>query len=411
LNITNTYIEFILIERDLTTAKYLSKEPLSSDEKEYYEECKEYYRLTNQPLIAVDNEILDNNNKVETLSLKFGIDEDCNKFDLREFLTEFCDKANLNIRDLAVKQIQEGSSMVQIDLPDKVEGDDSIIIRLKMFVHKLTDKFKEELGKMKIFFMFMGRVKSLLKMQKHRTEIRLNPAYNRIYTKGHDYWLGPLIDGKDRGDKPYYCPVGWQRWSLYVTDQFDTKFKGWCIGYHGTKFSYGLSILLSGLKPADVHALGEGVYLTPSINYAAHPRYSEIKLIESKERKKFFKSGKYIQFVLECRVHPSNIITIGPQTLRVSKTTIDPNINNHIIEWVIDTHGKKILDFNDPYSPIVCTGLLTRVTDEHPSLLPESDWWFDSLLTDENIYKPLKIDFKSIQKQKQRGDTCKIIFD
>ncbi|CAF1510838.1 unnamed protein product [Rotaria sp. Silwood1] len=147
-------------------------------------------------------------------------------------------------------------------------------------------------------------------MQKRRAEIKLNPSYNRIYAHGHTYWEGPINDGIDRGNKSYFCPVGWQRWSFYVTDNFDQKFKGWCIGYHGTKFAHGLSILLSGLKPAEIKAHGAGIYATPSINYAAHPRYSEVKLVESSTRKKIFKTSKYVQFVLECRAHPSNIIKV-----------------------------------------------------------------------------------------------------
>ncbi|CAF3427800.1 unnamed protein product, partial [Rotaria sp. Silwood2] len=71
-----------------------------------------------------------------------------------------------------------------------------------------------------------------------------------------------------------------------------------------TKFAHGLSILLSGLKPAEIKAHGAGIYATPLINYAAHPRYSEVKLVESSTRKKIFKADKYVQFVLECRAHP-----------------------------------------------------------------------------------------------------------
>lgn len=81
-----------------------------------------------------------------------------------------------------------------------------------------------------------------------------------------------------------------------------------------------------------------------------------------------------MQFVLECRVHPSNIKIVDKETLGAGYTTINPNINNAIIEWVVNHHGKSVVDFNDPDSSIVCTGILTRVTDEHPGLLLESDW-------------------------------------
>lgn len=67
----------------------------------------------------------------------------------------------------------------------------------------------------------------------------------------------------------------------------------------GTKFAYGLSILLSGLKPAHIATHGTGIYATPSIIYASHPRYAEVKEIKIEEHRKFFNSGRYIQFVLE----------------------------------------------------------------------------------------------------------------
>ncbi|CAF3815248.1 unnamed protein product [Rotaria sp. Silwood1] len=367
--------------------------------------------IGNEPLISVADEVLDSSTKISSSSIKMGIDVDYDKFDLRSFFNEFCRTVNLNTNDIAMKQIQVGSAILEAEIFDKFEADDKKL-HLKMFVHKITDKLKKHLGIMKIFFMFMGPIKSFFKMQQRRAEIRLNPNYNRIYAIGHDYWLGPNNDGKDRGNKPYYCPVGWQRWSFYVTDNFDKKFNGWCIGYHGTKFSYGLSILLSGLKPAEIDAHGAGVYATPSVNYAAHPRYSEVKLIESSTRKKFFKSGKYVQFVLECRVHPSNIKKVDRETLGAGNTTIDPNISNAIIEWIIDHHGKSIVDFNDPDSSVICTGILTRVTDEHPGLLPESEWWYKSHLCSRPNPKccMLGIHPDALFKQKQRGDTCKILF-
>jgi hypothetical protein len=343
-------------------------------------------------------------------SIKFGIDEDCNKFNLKDFLSKICDKLNLKMNDIVVKQIQVGSAILEAEIYNKFESNDKKL-HLKMICQKFTNKIKEEFGIMKVFFMFMGPIKALLKMQKHRAEIKLNPQYNRIYARGHNYWSGPLNDGKDRGPHPYYCPVGWQRWSFYVTDKFDEKFRGWCICYHGTKFAHGLSILLSGLKPADIAAHGAGLYVTPSINYACHPRYSEVKLIQSSFRKNFFKSGKYVQFVLECRVHPSNIKKIADETLGAHSTTIDSNINNKIIEWVINNQNKKLVDFNDPDSTIICTGILTRVTDEHPGLLPESQWWYESHICDRAKCCLLGIDLAYLKRQNQSGDMCNIIFN
>ena len=394
----------------MSTGRFLSKQPLLEEEKSHYEECKEYYRLTHQPLISIPDEVFDDHTKLASTSLKFGIDENCDQFKLQEFLTVFCDKTNLTMNDITVKRIQAGSAIVEAEIYNKLESKDKKL-KIKMICDRLTDKEKDNLGEMKIFFMFMGPIESLNKMQKFRSEIKLNPKFNRIYAKGHNYWQGPINDGKDRGNKPYYCPVGWKRSSFYVTDRFDEKFKGWCICYHGTKFQYGLSILLSGLKPANIKAHGAGIYATPSVNYAAHPRYAEIKKIPSSAKSKLFKHGKYVQYVLECRVHPSSIIKIDRETLGARHTTIDPNIKNEIIEWLIDSQNKAIVDFNDPQSPIICTGILIRVTDEHPGLLPESQWWYQSHICDNKSCCSSGINLSSLQSKNSSGQSCQIIYD
>ncbi|CAF3536821.1 unnamed protein product [Rotaria sp. Silwood1] len=280
-----------------------------------------------------------------------------------------------------------------------------------MICKSITDRLLEDFGKMKIFFMFMGPIKSLFKQQKYRAELKLNPQYNRIYAHGHSYWSDALNDGIDRGNKPYYCPVGWKRCSFYVTDRFYEKFKGWCICYHGTKFAHGLSILLNGLKPAEKAQHGTGIYVSPSINYVCHPRYAEVKLLNTSHRSKFFKSGKYVQFVLECRVHPSNIKRIKEETLDAGSTVIDSNIGNEIIEWVINHHKKSIVDFNDPDSSIVCTGIMMRVTDDHPGLLPESQWWYKSHLCNYEKCCVLGIDLDVLQRRRTSGYKCNIIYD
>jgi hypothetical protein len=324
-------------------------------------------------------------------------------------MDKLCSKLNLKPNDIVIKKIQQGSAILEAEIYNKFQSGDKKV-HLKMIYKSLTEKLKRELAKMKIFFMFMGPIKSLFQKQKFRAEIKLNPEYNRKYMPGCDFWEGAINDGKDRGNSPYYCPVGWQRWSFYVTDNFDAKFHGWCIGYHGTKFEYGLSILLSGLKTADIAAHGAGIYLTPSINYACHPRYAEVKLIQQSYRNKFFKAGNYVQFVLECRVHPS-YIKIAPETLCAGGNTIDSNIGNDIIEWVADNQKKSIVDFNDPDSSIVCTGLLTRVTDKHPGLLPESEWWFKSHLCNDITCCLLGTNLDSLKRQRNSGDNCNIIHD
>lgn len=361
-------------------------------------------------MISISEEILkDDDVELPTISLNFGVDEECQGFNLQEYLGQACQLLNINPDDITVKQIQNGSTIITTELNDKLQGKEKKL-KIKMIYDLLTDKLQAELAKLKTFFMYMGPIQSFFKKQKFREEIRLRPEFNHIYCIDQTYWSGVLHDGKDRGGKPYYCPVGWKRYSFYIADNFDEKFKGWCICYHGTKFTYGLSILLSGLKPAKANEHGDGIYATPSINYAAHPRYSEVKVIDTKHQKKFFQNGKYVQFVLECRVHPKNF-KVEKETLDGQNTTIDENIDNNELEWIIDNKKKTLVDFNDPDSTIVCSGLMIRVTDNHPGLLPQSRWWQEAHICNNKNCCCLGIELADLKKQIHYGKDCNIIYD
>ncbi|CAF3084750.1 unnamed protein product [Rotaria sp. Silwood2] len=264
---------------------------------------------------------------------------------------------------------------------------------------------------MPIFFGFFGtNINPLNENIKHREEIKLHPEWNRIYGPGHTYWTGALQDGLDRGPHPYYCPVGWKRYSLYVADNFREKFSGWCVCYHGTKFQYGLSILTSGLKPANAAEHGQGSYFSPSIIYACHPRYSEIKPVLPEHQNVFGKSAKYIQFVLECRVRPQNII-IGCETFHIENTTIDHNIPNNVLEWIVNTGDKIILDFADLNATVVCTGLMVRVTNNHPYFFSESQWWQKTCRCNNNFHCAWNADRDDLEKQKANGATCIVVLN
>ncbi len=389
----------------------LSKEPIPAEEEAYYEKCKQYYHITQMPVISVSDDLFSNDIESTSASLVSVIDKDYNDFDVKIFLNYISNI--LNISDISINKIQTGCVKVIFNI---FKGVASAVrkVKIKAVYDSITDTVLQALGKLKVLFMFMGDIKALSEKQKLRNDIKLYPEWNRIYDISHLYWMGALNDGRDRGNQPYYCPIGWQRYSFHLTDRFYEKFKGWCVCYHGTKFAYGLSILLSGLTPAKAADHGAGIYATPSITYAAHPRYSEVREIESTHEKSFFKGGRYVQFLLQCRVHPDNIKKIGRETLAVdNKAIIDPNISNDAIEWLIDAKDKQLMDFNDSNSTIVCTGLMVRVTDRHPGLLSESQWWFSSHLCrkKENQHCLLGIDLDDLEKQKRNGDQCNILYE
>ena len=167
---------------------------------------------------------------------------------------------------------------------------------------------------------------------------------------------------------------------------------------------------MSGLKPAEVNEHGTGVYASPSINYVAHPRYAEIRKTDDLEWK-LLKCGNYVQFALECRVQETNIEkcreTLGAGSLLI----IDPNINNQVIEWLVDNCGMDLVNFADPRASIVCTGIMVRFTDEHRSLLSQSQWWFRSHLCDSFKCCRLGIKLDRLKKLVKENQKCSILYD
>ena len=91
---------------NLSTEQYLSNEPIPSDEKRYFDECKEYYHLTEKPLISIAEEMLnDNHDELASVSLNFGVDVGCHELNLGEFLTKVCEILNLDLNEITVKRI------------------------------------------------------------------------------------------------------------------------------------------------------------------------------------------------------------------------------------------------------------------------------------------------------------------
>merc|ERR1712125_4186 len=72
---------------------------------------------------------------------------------------------------------------------------------------------------------------------------------------------------------PYFCPAGWVRKSLKVCEDgdFEQKYGGKVCLYHGTTREVVGSILASGFQRTREGFSGAGVYMSPSIEYCAHP--------------------------------------------------------------------------------------------------------------------------------------------
>ncbi|CAM4834395.1 unnamed protein product [Rotaria magnacalcarata] len=168
-------------------------------------------------------------------------------------------------------------------------------------------------------------------------------------------------------------PLSWTRFGIKVAEnenEFERKWGHWYVAYHGTKSNFADLILSSGLKTGPgCWAAGETVvYVSPSIEYCAHPRYAEPWNNPNN-------NGKYHQLVFQCRVNPKclNSDNTRPETLlRDKNVQIDKNFSNKELEWVIRPPSQDIQYITDD---IICYGLMLRTTDGHPEQLPSSHWW------------------------------------
>ena len=186
---------------------------------------------------------------------------------------------------------------------------------------------------------------------------RMNPRGNKSYGVGGTNWQGDLVDGRNRGGLPYYCPEGWQRFSLNVCrdDEFDWWFDGWGYLYHGTKGKHVGSILTAGLRGSEGLCFcgkdESAVYFSPSIEYSGHPRYACVEYNPE--------TRCWIQIVLQCRVNPRCIWKRGRETLKCAdfNLQIDRNHSNDDMEYLFKpNYTDPETGFKYLKGAVVCTG-------------------------------------------------------
>jgi hypothetical protein len=202
----------------------------------------------------------------------------------------------------------------------------------------------------------------------------LNPAFNRIYGRGLQApgFKSTEFTFLDYSGEKYHCPTGWRRISLNVAStpsEFDRKYGGWHVAYHGTKHGLACTILTNGLQ-AFPGCFSEGkpvVYFSPSIKYTSHPRYSAV----------YQNAGKYLQMVFQVRVNPLRIWKKKRGTLRGAFRG-DPTLDEHFpgnknLEWLVNSlPGAQLSDMADLF---IIYGIMVRVYDSDPTLDPENSWW------------------------------------
>ena len=81
-------------------------------------------------MIALDTELLENDINISTFAIKLGLDIDCERLNLKVFLTEFCRKAGVDMDGLSVRRVQEGSAHVHLEVPEKGKATHKILFNI-----------------------------------------------------------------------------------------------------------------------------------------------------------------------------------------------------------------------------------------------------------------------------------------
>ncbi|CAF0921487.1 unnamed protein product [Didymodactylos carnosus] len=324
----------------------------SEFEKEFQQNDDEQQRLSP----AVISGKIDNPSEND-LPLIFRLNIDYNEWKLNgedrqnEFCQIVCEQLQIPVNKLLILKVERGSTVLQVIVQPPYG---------KMVVEKLCSEDYVIHGVDNLYSIVIGRL--------NIKEQYMNSDWNRAYIDNRyddddddddddnrTFWEGAL----DRGGKPYYCPKGWTRFGIKICEtpeEFDQKWGDWYIAYHGTKSKVASDILNSGLRVSQggCWTIRPCIYLSPSIEYCAHPRYAE-------PWSKPDEPNKFYQLVFQCRVNPRFITnkSVHPETLLSDDEKwrqIDENFLNSELEWVIPAaKGRQYIT-----EDIICYGIMLR---------------------------------------------------
>lgn len=125
--------------------------------------------------------------------MKMVLEQDFDTFDESRFTAEFCKLAGIDPSNFKIVKKERGS--VKLDL--ELGGNDT----LRQIRTAMGDQI------MDFAYLKIKEVK-LGEFDLNIDENKMDPAWNREYCKGKTYWKGAVSDRNDRGNYPYYCPVG-----------------------------------------------------------------------------------------------------------------------------------------------------------------------------------------------------------
>jgi hypothetical protein len=176
-------------------------------------------------------------------------------------------------------------------------------------------------------------------LESNMPSLSFNPCYNKFYQRGSTYWDSYVNDSHDRGGEPYFCPVGWTRFSFKTDDV--NQFEGKAVVYVESIFNFWLN--LNSNTPSTLNKYvysrnnrvegikGRALYCSPSI-----------KLISQLSEPKKGTDDKYYKVLFQCRVDP-NKVTKG-KVKRIEGFT-DPNypMKDAPIEWFLNDENNSFI--------------------------------------------------------------------
>lgn len=249
--------------------------------------------------------------------------------------------------------------------------------------NNIEDSFKiciDELTEIGLAALVVGTIKSSLEISE----------CNKIYSEDGSMKapgfksVQRAQDQKEfRGTEPYFAPNGWMRRALNIglsKYDFQKIFSEWPILYHGTRQQFVGAILLNGLRtsigPQCYLPKGQlGLYLSPSIEYSGNHIYAMPEQ----------QGSEWIQVVFQVRINPHVLATAYPGTIKGAYPSLpdadkenarcDPNFSNEELEWLVQPPPGKLFRYFRPQHGIVVTGLMIRLTENHPRMLPQCAWW------------------------------------
>mmetsp|Transcript_49234 Transcript_49234/g.81831 ORF Transcript_49234/g.81831 Transcript_49234/m.81831 type:complete len:279 (+) Transcript_49234:92-928(+) len=200
-------------------------------------------------------------------------------------------------------------------------------------------------------------------------------------------WSGSL---SEKSLIPYYCPAGWRRYAMNVR----TSAYFWNNSsnmYHGLNPRNVKDIIKNGFKPSKCQHARPAVYLTPSIRYAAHPRYATILkmgrlyyqvvlqvrvLNQAVKHWKEAKPGESVNVVLpgvkSAEEGDTSVATWGETMCVGEREKIDSNFDdNQNMEFLYETDEPYVT----PTHGLVVTGIMIRCLPCDPIGQPENGWW------------------------------------